>query len=424
MVTYKIYLRYLLTGAFLLVFAIATVNVLVDPYAVFGTPRVAGLNELKPFAGDRGRTGKRHQVLQVAPNGLIVGNSRPALGLSPEHPCWPATARPVYNIALPGLSVYQQVRYAQHAQLAGPARALAMGVDFLDFLYAEPPMADPAKWPPVGVDVDAERFAVDPGGRPVSGFRWVRFADYVDAALSIDTFGHSLATLGVQRTVDVNTITAAGFSPAEGTYRPIVRVEGPRVLFEQKRRELAKRLDGTNWHLFGRSTNWSVEFEALRQLIRQSRADGAATVLFMNPYHAEYLLVLDVAGLWPQFEAWKRRLAELARAESVPLWDFSGFGRYSTELVDALPARGTSLDWFWEPAHYRRELGDLMLANIWRAHCPADRANAPRYGVRLDEWRGATTIIDAHLAAQRSALDAYKAEHPDLMARIESLFER
>ena len=178
------------------------------------------------------------------------------------------------------------------------------------------------------------------------------------------------------------------------------------------------------WRLFTPGEDWSPDFEALRRLVRQSRGADTTTLLFINPYHAEYLILLDAAGLWPKFEAWKRHLGELARAEGVPLWDFSGFDQYSTESVDALPVSGTSLEWFWEPSHYRRELGDLILTNIWRAHCPQNGANAPRYGVRLDGRGDAAVDLEVHITAQRDAREAYKAAHRDVVTRIAALFGR
>lgn len=420
---YKSYARWVLIGTCLLVVLASAFNVLVDPYAVFGAPRLSGFNKTKPFAGGRAYVGKLHQVLRVAPKGLIVGNSRPEMGLSPEHPCWPAAARPVYNIALPGLSVYMQVRYAQHSQAAGSARVLVIGVDFVDFLLRGRPPADPSRWPPANAQVEAEGFAVGPDGRPADGFRQARFANYAYAAVSLDTLGHSLATIARQSGEFPRTRTPAGFNPAEGIFWPIVRSEGPRVLFEQKNREMADRLSGNDLAFLASGQTWSAEFEALRRLVRQSRAAGTETVVFINPYHAEYLVLLDAAGRWPEFESWKRRVAELTHTEGVPLWDFSGFDRFSTESIDALPPRGTSLEWFWEPAHYRRELGDLMLANIWRAHCPQDEAGAPSYGVRIDRATDAGTDLDAHLAAQAEALQTYKEAHPDVVERIRGMFD-
>lgn len=424
MANHRRYMIGMLIGIFLLI-ALATIfNVLVDPYAVFGAPPVAGFNDAKPFAGDRGRVGKLHQVLRVGPKGLIVGNSRPEMGLSPEHPCWPAAAQPVYNIGLPGLSVYSQVRYAQHAQARGPAAALVIGVDFLDFLNAGPATSDPRAWPPSHVVLDAEPFAVDPNGEASDNFARARISDYVDAALSLDALGHSLATVVRQGGPAVPTRSAAGFNPAETFYLPIVQSEGVSVLFQQKNEEIAKRLNDAAWTLFPTSEPWSAEFEALQRLLRQSLAAGSETIVFINPYHAEYLLLLEAAGLWPQFELWKRRLAELARAEGVALWDFSSVDGYSGESIDDLPARGAALTWFWEPAHYRSELGDLMLANIWRPHCPPDLADAPDYGVRLDRRIGSDAELDDVFASQRAARDHFKATHPEVGSRIERLFGR
>jgi hypothetical protein len=417
---YKYYLYTVLCGVVLLVTAVGAFNFLIDPYAMLGTERIAGLNAQKPFAGDRGRVGKLHQALRVAPKGLVVGNSRPEMGLSPDHPCWPDVARPVYNIALPGLSIYKQVRYAQHAQAGGPAAALVMGVDFTDFLSEEFP-SDPTLWPPAGVRTEREPFAVDPNGHPVDGFSKVRFSDIVGAVLSLDAFGHSLVTVVRQGDL-VPTHTPAGFHVAEGIYQPIIRTEGPMALFAQKNRAMADRYGRAGLKIFPKEREWSPDFEAVRRLIRQGRAAGTKTVLVVNPVHAEYLLVLDAAGLWPEIDVWKRQLARMGRAEGVPVWDFSLFDSYSTEPVDALPPRGKGLQWFWEPSHYRRELGDLMLDNIWRDHCPHDQADAPRYGVRLDAL--SDTEIADFLADQRAARDSYKAAHPNVVARIGRLFAR
>ena len=79
-------------------------------------------------------------------------------------------------------------------------------------------------------DVDAEPFAVDADGRRISGYQWFRIVDYIDAAMSLDALGHSLATVARQRSKGVPTRTPWGFNPAEAIFLPIVRAEGPQVL--------------------------------------------------------------------------------------------------------------------------------------------------------------------------------------------------
>jgi len=415
-----IFKRYILrgiAGSVLFLLAAGTVNWFIDPYGIFGTRLVRGLNALKPFAGDRGRTAKPYQALRMRPRGLIVGNSRPEMGLDPAHGCWPASTRPVYNTALPGLSVYSQVRYAQHAIAAGQVTSLVMGVDFLDFLVSPNSGGDPRQWP-----VEAQETQVlltDANGRKQSGFGVQTAKDYSMAALSLDALIHSVWTVWRQESRSISTRTVAGFNPADGFYTQIVQNEGTGVLFAQKNREVMKRLFGRRWTLCQGSTRWSTEFEAVRRLLRQSREKGIKVKLFINPYHAEYLASIDIAGLWPLFEEWKRRLVTIAsKAGNVSLWDFSGFDRFTTEAVAGLVAKGETLKWFWEPAHYRKELGEIMLANLWGAQC-ADPASIEPFGALLSPDR-----ITGHLLKQRAAKERYVQSNPTIVRRLRRLAQR
>ena len=411
------YLTFVLAGSFVILSLVAGFNAFIDPYSVFGTQRISMLNAQKPFAGDRGRVSKLYESLRVSPRGLVVGNSRPEMGLDPDHPCWPADARPVYNAALPGLGVYNQVRYAQHAQAEAPARALVMAVDFVDFLSRSFPN-ELDHWPPVSARGEDEVFAVDPQGLPVDGFGLRKLSDMVDAVLSLDALGHSLVTVARQGG-SVPTRTSAGFNVAEGIYAPIIRREGMTALAGQKNAELALRYRGGNLKVVPKGKSWSPDFEAVKRLIEQGNAAGTVTVLAVNPLHAEYLLLLDAAGLWPQMEEWRRIIAQIGRDQSVPVWDFNLFDPYSTQSIASLAPRGEGLKWFWEPSHYRQELGDLMLANIWRDQCPSERAEAPAYGVRLDQMSDAA--LEAFLAEQRLARDTFKKSQPEVAKRIRSL---
>ena len=81
--------------------------------------------------------------------------------------------------------------------------------------------------------------------------------------------------------------------------------------------------------------------------------------------------------LYPE---WRRQLVDkLKQGEAVKLWDFSGDVAYRRETVPEPGAAGPPLDWFWEPAHYRRELGDLMLQSMLQDSCDLPTG----FGVRL-----------------------------------------
>ncbi len=413
--TYTRYLTWMLATALIVLLTVVAFNIAVDPYGIFDQPRRPGFNALKPYAGDRGRIAKIHQVIAVAPRGLIVGNSRTEMGLNPENACWPRKGQPVYNISIPGLSQYLQTRYAQHAIAAGKVRFLAAGIDFIDFLIPAGSSGDPHRWPPANESDPS--LLVDADGTPRPAFARERLADMIRASLSLDALSHSVSTVLQQNRRHVKTRTRLGFNPAEAIYEPIIRREGARVLFIQKNRELMRRLLARQWALYYPDSRWSENFEALRRLLRMAAAKGVALTLFINPYHAEYMSALDIAGLWPQFGEWKRRVTEIAAEEGgVPVYDFSAFNRFSTENIDDVAPRGEALQWFWEPAHYRRALGDRIIAAITGGSCQGPGTPPPLPGPRLTPEN-----IGAHLRRLAEEREAYQQSHPAVIARLRAL---
>jgi hypothetical protein len=112
-------------------------------------------------------------------------------------------------------------------------------------------------------------------------------------------------------------------------------------------------------------------FETFKDLIRFARQAGIDLRLFIDPVHARLLLAMRYAGLWSLYEEWKRQLVQILAEESresrnplFPLWDFSGFNAVTTETVPPAGDLETSVKWFWEPAHYKKETGDLILDRV------------------------------------------------------------
>ena len=71
-------LRYLLVWlvfSLILLSAVASLNLLIDPYSLFRVVDVEGLNHVKSRASQRGETFKRSAAERMHPNGLILGNS-------------------------------------------------------------------------------------------------------------------------------------------------------------------------------------------------------------------------------------------------------------------------------------------------------------------------------------------------------------
>lgn len=361
--------------------SVMSFTALVDPYGLIGTPRWTGLNAKKPTAANRSSVIKPYQVARARADVLILGNSRPEMGLAPDHRCLAPIGRG-FSLTLPGADVYQFVRSAQHALASHRPKLLLVGVDFVDFLVQEGRRGDPGKWPPYTAAFE-ERLAVDAYGRHKPS--WVaKVTDYRNALFSLTGFVDAVYTLLAQRDPHAMQRRADGFNPAKD-YLAIIRAEGQKVLFAQKLDELHARLRTPEWSLDHSGYSGSTEFTALERLLDTVADSDIETIVFINPYHARYLDALQSHGLTELFADWKARVASMVAArEGVAMWDFASLNTFTTEAAPAKNDRETVLQWFWEPAHYRRSLGDLMLAQMLADKgCEWPNPALPKPGVLL-----------------------------------------
>lgn len=408
----KLHKRFLLAmGAtfLLLCLCAASFNYLIDPYSLFGSRRVAGFNELKPTASERVRVTKPYMATRAKPRVVIGGNSRPEIGLNPKSACWDKTDQPVFNAGVPGADVFMQVRYAQHAVESGKARRILFGVDFLDFLVDSKQVAGRGDWDRLGRSFDGRlRQGSGTSGMPAS---IQQAEDMLSGLFSMAALGDSIMTLAAQRDPHSATRREDGFNPAQD-YIPIIRNEGQAVLFTQKNTEVRERLRPADLGVLDANGGQALPLLALRHLLQWAKSRDIEVVLFINPYHSDYLVQIETSGKWKVFEEWKRQLTAAADEYAVPLWDFNAFDPYSTETPPQPNDRQGMLEWYWEPAHYRAELGDLMLAAMLGQSC-SKASSLPRFGVRVTP-----ATLQAHLGELRSDMRRFVDQNPQMLRRL------
>lgn len=387
----------------LLSIVVGTFNTLVDPYGIFGSPRIPGFNALKPQAAERVRVAKPYMAEAFKARTVIGGNSRPEMGLDPASACWKPEHQPVFNTGIPGASFRLQTDYVRHAVVATGASRVVLGLDFIDFLVDTRSTRGHVDWnrPPQG---DALRLTK--GSMTPAPFRSAiqRIQDRFNGLLSLETLSDSLLTIGAQHAADVSTRRNDGFNPARD-YLPIIHAEGQSVLFTQKNRELAKSLARPDMGLYNIAGHSSEPLEALEKFLRWAAERKVDVALFINPYHANYLALIGASGHWGTLAQWKADVFAVANRHSVPIWDFNDLGAMATESPPPPGNRRDMLHWYWEPAHYRRELGDLMLKAMDGAEC-ASAARNLLTGVRLTEEN-----LTTHQAGLTAELASYRATH-------------
>ena len=384
----------------------AAINLTVDPYSVFGLPRVAGFNAQKAKASTYTPLVKAYQIERAKPVTVLLGTSRVDIGLDPVHPAWPGRAQPVYNYGLPEASILTMPQQLSHALRAGSVRTAVVALEFQDFLRGQIHHSGQPD------EVEGRFLAL---AQDRSQWRHMRQAvfDNFTAAMTLGALLDSVGTVSQQRSSAAGDVTDAGLT-SETPYADLVRKEGHHDLFLQKDIGIVRARKQAARVLAGRHVEFA-EIAQLRALIELCRARGIELKLLIPPYHAHYLEIVDATGLWGRFEDWKRALIKVvAEYQGQPgpglsLWDFATYDTYTTEPVPAKGDRETALQWFWEPVHFKKALGDIMLARMLGQ-------DTRDFGVELTQ-----ATLEPQLAATRVQQAAYRQRLPAEVQAIATL---
>ncbi|TFV38246.1 hypothetical protein E4K66_17780 [Bradyrhizobium frederickii] len=111
--------------------ALSALIVLVDPYYVFGTPDIPGINVVRPRYENHVPAVKPYQVRRIKPEAIILGSSRAEVALDPQHPGW--SGKNVFNFGQPSATSYEVMLAFLHAQSVAPLKQAVIGLDFFGF---------------------------------------------------------------------------------------------------------------------------------------------------------------------------------------------------------------------------------------------------------------------------------------------------
>jgi hypothetical protein len=399
--------RYLIRVALLvalLMILVAVVDIIVDPYFVFGRANISGLNARRVDAVDYPEISKFYSIVNLGPPTLIFGSSLAEIGLAPEHAGF--LAKPVYNVGLPGVGTFVMRRYFQHALAIGHPQQVIMGVELLQFHTTGPPD-----------DVSKARFdrlAVDADGRPTSKFRlwWARLVDFRFAALSANAVSSSWKTIAENQ----------GFSVG---MRWITLANGQSVLIHRSPYSMFSEFRNTERGflrnilsplcLTDRESDYSA-LDEFRQIVRMAYQHDVDLRIFISPSHAGLTETIAQAGLWEKWERWKRQITTIVFEEAgdnlpFPLWDFSGYNEFSTAPVPP-PNSLEPMQWNVDSLHYTKELGDVVLDVILGRSNP-NHPILPGFGIRVTP-----ATIESQLADIRADREKWRLKFPEHAAQV------
>ena len=361
-------------------------NIAIDPFMVFGAPRIVGVNDVKPTTLERAELVKHHLLQRVEPQTLMLGTSKVQLGINPRSPLWPADSGLVFNGGVPGQSLAKTFDEFRDVVARAPLRRVLLLVEIPDFMW---PSDGPT---PVGHFLPSERDDL-----------YDRFM----ASMSLDAFRASLSTLMDQNSPYAISMDDDGMM-RDGLFREASDKEGASALFEQKFPTVANLLRGLQYQTALHPNAPIAMIDGLKEMIRLAREKHIALDIGIAPVHADFLQILDADGLWPRYLAAKAAITQAvaeAGEDQVPLWDFLGFDRFSTEPVPAHGDMVHKTQWFWEPNHFKVVIGEKMLETMYHG--------GTEYGVRLTPQ-----TLAARVQADTAARDQFYASAPLEHARV------
>jgi hypothetical protein len=343
----------------LLAISVVFLTVATDPYRTFGTPAITGWTALKPRAYQQIGMAKLYQLDRIAPQTLILGNSRAEIGLDPASPLWPVALRPAFNAAVAGGSVYTSLLMLREGLAVRPPARIVIGLDLQDFLSGE--TQEPIE--------NERRLLVDAAGTPNPRRYYQVWKDRFASTLTIDAVADSVLTLFDQDPLTSATMTRFGFNPLH-EYRVFAKRSGYQGLFSQKNAIYRQQYAGYAQPDFVHPTRIAA-YRDFVSILKQAMGNHIPVIVYIHPYHAEFLLMLDELGRWKSFEEWKRVVVNaVAQAiddspGAITLFDFSGFNEFTIEPVPPPGDRKTEMSWYWEPGHYKSALGEQILTAMF-----------------------------------------------------------
>jgi hypothetical protein len=386
------YLKVVAHTALAILLGAAAVNWFVDPFAIYGTPRIDGFNALKPGIFSRARLFKTVNVARGNWNALIIGTSRAEIGLDPGHSLF--RGKRCFNAALAGQPYKEGLRLVEAALARG---TLLQVVALVDFPVSNAHYSDPADF-------------VDDNYRP-----WRP----LELAFSAVTLLQSLST-PFRQDKDQLRDEWSLWNP-DGSFELPTPKQGHHVMTLKSEWDyLHKNYFPPPRYSFELSAMGRDPMKDVRGLIALSGTHNIELILIIPPVHARQTETVFVAGLWLTWEQWKRRLVAINEDEArkggwkpFPIWDFSDYNAMTTETFPSLAVAKTRMKWYWESSHFTKATGDLALDRI---EGKQSSLLPTGFGVLLTSEN-----LEAHLARIRAKRLAWLSQNRSDVMEVEFL---
>jgi hypothetical protein len=380
----------------------AAINFVADPYGLFDLPPRLNVTLVKPEIANHERELKFHRVRQARAKGLILGASTSAGGLDPAHDGWRIDH--VYNLAIGQGSISNAYQLLLHAAQFEMPKQIVLGLDLSMF--------NPAMQDLVGANSNMLAVKEDGVVNPEYSIR-----NYYATAWSVAMLRSSVKAILATLQNDKKPSALFSEQPIDpnGMLHPEIFAARQWIVHRDHFQRILKEYVEKFWaplDEFGALRDFSASepFVAYRNIIQFACRNNIELHLVVSPVHAYTAEAARLAGLWPVWQRWQKALVLEGEAEArrsgckpFPIWDFSGYNTITTETIAASVNPADEPRWYWDSAHYKKPVGDMLLRRIFLPDAAGDPED---FGVQLNSGN-----IDQHLENVAARGAVYRANH-------------
>lgn len=395
----KKYIFRLLFSLISVLLFIALINWVVNPFGIFTSPDIEGVNVNKSEIERYTRLTKVYQVYNKSFDMVLLASSR-GLIIPDDNPL--SSGYQMINLSLPSGSTYEQFRMLQHAMAIQPLKRILLGLDEAFTLHAEQ-------------NFEEGRLAVDPDSG-VNTRRWVfAFKDKLNSLIGLDATRASVRTMRHQNNKTGNIDER------------VINAGGNRNMFLKLESSMLGGYQGVKHHCDSVSAESMAHqppaMRYFRKMLELAYRNNIDMYIYISPVHARYYEIECMTGKWPMIENMKRAVVSLVSSLAVkykktafPVWDFSGYNSITTENLPEKDDTRHLMSWYLEDSHFSKKTAMIITARM-AGSLSID--TYPDFGVQIT-----TDTIEDHLLSIHAGRKQYLATHKQDIQELDNLFER
>lgn len=328
---YKVFCCRFIALIFCGLFMVALVNYLIDPYAVWGSKKVAGINMgyLKIMDIERWAMPMHFTILPEQPEVVFLGDSQVRWGMDLKT-YEDETGKSVYNFGIPSMTGYEQIEYVKHIlSVDKNLKELVLCLDYSMYVNRD----------------KGEKYLEGFDEKQI-GLVWPTGENVARALFSWDAVKDSINTIKLNYR---NKWQVPFTSPTGGLSDDVILLNYHRDLrtFDNTVNRLQREEKNV-----GDSLN-EESFKRLKDIVKMCDERDVKLTLLIMPLHARQIEMY--AGHWPLYEEWMRRLVLIA-----PVWTFIDYNAITMSDSDVGPITLKTNEFFWDAVHPKHKLGDII----------------------------------------------------------------